>query len=521
MIKIALIADIHGNLPALDSVLQHSRNRQAVDKILNLGDMTGYGPYPDEVVRWSQSEQVVNILGNYDQKVISKEHKAADWKSVTNADKRLMFRWTSQALSQLSQDYLNTLPEKRDLQIESVNLLMAHGSPTSISEHLRRDTLKKRLAELAEMTDARLILVGHSHEPFAREVNGAWFINPGSIGRIDDGDPRASYAILEIDDDKISFGHFRVPYNIMKAVKAVRSAGLPEVFNQVLQQGRNYNHVVKFIGRNPKPGGLEPCGRITLLTDFGLKDHFVGVMKGVIANIAPQAMITDISHQVRPQNIFEGANLLSQALDWFPPGTIHVAVIDPGVGTDRHAIAARIGDHFFVAPDNGLLTLCIQQAALAGAAIEIFKLTQSQFWLPTPGSTFHGRDIFSPVAAHLTNGIPLEKFGEPIDKIIELEVTVPQQTATGWQAEVGMIDVFGNLITNIDADQINEHRDYLKIKIKNTIIDGITRAYGEKPPGSIIAIVDSTDNLAISIVNGNAAQTLGVEIGTPVEIFFI
>ncbi len=522
MIKIALIADIHGNLPALEAVLQHAHNRQAVAKILNLGDMTGYGPFPDEVVRWCQSETVVNILGNYDQKVISKGHKTADWKAVTNADKRLMFRWTNQALSQQSQDFLITLPEKRDLQIESLKLLTAHGSPASISEHLRKDTLTKRLAELTEMTEAQIILVGHSHEPFAREVDGTWFINPGSIGRIDDGDPRASYAILEIDGDQFSFEHFRVPYNIMRAVKAIRAAGLPEVFSQILRQGRNYNHVVKFLGRNSKPESLEPCRRITLLTDFGVKDHFVGVMKGVIANIAPQAKMIDISHQVRPQNIYEGANLLAQAAGWFPPGTVHMAVIDPGVGTDRHALAARIDDQFYIAPDNGLLTHCIQQAASVGKVIEIIKLNQPQYWLPTPGITFHGRDIFSPAAAHLANGIPLEKLGEPIalDKITKLAIPVPQRTASGWQAEVVMMDVFGNLNTNLESNLINELKGHLEIKIKNTIIEGITQAYADKPPGSVIALIDSTGNLAISIVNGNAAQTLDVEIGTPVEICF-
>ncbi len=232
---------------------------------------------------------------------------------------------------------------------------------------------------------------------------------------------------------------------------------MPEIVTQVFRQGRDYDHVLAQFGPEPDPEELEPCGQLSLLTDFGLQDHFVGVMKGVIHEIAPQTDIVDISHQIQPQNVTQAARMLAEAAPYFSAGTVHVAVVDPGVGTSRRAIAAHIGKHFFVAPDNGLLTLLIDQAKSAGEPVRIVHLDQSRYWLPDPSHSFHGRDIFAPIGAHLVNGIPVEKLGTLITDPVRLPLPQPIQTESGWEAEVVMVDVFGNLSANLAGDLLLKH----------------------------------------------------------------
>ena len=518
--KIALIADIHGNLDALQAVLRHARNHGASQTILNLGDLTGYGPHPEQVVQWSKNDRTINILGNYDKKVINKSHRKSGWDVVKNGDKRAMFAWTYQALSKTSRKYLQELPETRVVEYENIWILMSHGSPESISEHLGPETSKERFAELAEKYDADIILCGHSHQAFAKNVDDVLFINPGSVGRLDDGDPRASYAILEIDNGEVAVQFHRVPYNIMSAVRAIRRAGLPEIFAQVIRLGVNYKVVKSEFAHQLEHPTLEPNGTLTLLTDFGIQDHFIGVMKGVISGIAPHINTINITHQVRPQNIAHGARLLSASLPYFSPGTVHVTVVDPGVGTKRRAIAAQIGEHFFVAPDNGLLTPILQEAEKSAKTIEIISLTQSKYWLPEPSTSFHGRDIFAPVGAHLANGIPLSRLGEKIDDPVLLEMSQPKPQEDGWLGEIVMVDVFGNLSTNIKAGMLKEKDESLVVKIQNQTIPGITRTFGDAKPGDLIATIDSSGALAISVVNGNAAKRLNADIGTRVEVTF-
>jgi hypothetical protein len=516
--KITLIADIHGNLPALEAVLRHALSQNAAQTILNLGDLTGYGPFPEQVVRWSKNNRTINILGNYDKKVLSKFHRKSGWEAVKNEDKRAMFAWTYRALSKSSLKYLRSLPETRLVKQEGINILMTHGSPESISEHLGPNTPEDRFASLAENSNADIILFGHSHQPFSKEVKDVLFINPGSVGRLDDGDPRASYAVLELDQGEIAVEFFRVSYDIMSAVRAIRFAGLPEVFAQVIRQGLNYNDVQTLLGDYIKNPPLEPNGTLTLLTDFGIQDHFVGVMKGVISDIGPQIKTIDISHQVRPQNIHHGARMLTATVPYFSPGTVHVAVVDPGVGTDRRAIAAQIGDHFFVTPDNGLLTPLLKEAKSSGKQIEIFRLVQSKYWLPDPSTSFHGRDIFAPVGAHLANGLPINKLGERIEDPVLLEMAEPKQKEDGWVGEVVIVDVFGNLSTNLSSDLLNQNFDGLVVTIKNERIQGLTKTFGDAKPGELIATIDSSGFLAISVVNGNASQMLEADIGTRVQV---
>lgn len=516
--KLTLIADVHGNLPALEAVLRHARAQGAAQKILNLGDLTGYGPYPEEVVQWSRSPQVVSILGDYDQKVLSKKHRKAKWKHVKTADKRNMFSWTHHALSKGARKFLLALPESRTLSLEGVKILLTHGSPGSPQDYLGPDTPQEHLVELAARIDASVVLSGHTHQAFSRRVENVLFVNPGTVGRPDDGDPRASYAILEIANGEVKVQHYRIPYNIMAAVHGLRRAGLPEIFTQVVRQGLNYNDVAAVIVDSRGPAALEPSGAVTFLTDFGLKDHFVGVMKGVIAEIAPHARLIDISHQVRPQSVVEGARLLAEAVPYFSAGTVHVVVVDPGVGTTRRGLAARIGDHFFVAPDNGLLTLLLEKARGEGEVIKLFSLTNPAYWLPQISMSFHGRDIFAPAAAHLVNGMPINNLGEEIDDPHLLSLARPQPTQGGWRAEVMMVDWFGNISTNLQGSTLPEDKENIIVKIGETTIHGLTQAFGDGEPGDLIAMIDSTGHLAVAEVNGNAAERLNVHVGAPVFV---
>ncbi len=516
--KLTLLSDIHGNLPALQAVLRHARGRSAAEQILNMGDAIGYGPFPDEVVQEMRAIQWTSILGNYDKKAVDKQHKADGWAQITTADKRAMFDWTYHALSKRARKMLRALPEARRLTVAGKTLLMTHGSPASHTEHLLPDTPQSRFEALAEMADADIVLCGHSHQAFTRQAGGVLFINPGSVGRPDDGDPRAGYATLTINGDDLTVEHFRVPYDIMASVRGLRRSGLPLVFTEVLRQGMNYNDVVAQFGREVDPAELDPCGTVTLLTDFGLQDHFIGVMKGVIAEIAPQAQVIDISHQVRPQDIRDGARMLAEAAPYFPPGTVHVAVVDPGVGTQRRAVAARIGDQFYVAPDNGLLTPLLEAAEAKGEVVTLVGLDRPQFWLPNPSNSFHGRDIFSPAGAHLVNGLPLNVIGTPITDPVRIETPSPVRTGQGWEAEVIWVDVFGNLSTNLREDQLPADLSAVTIRIGDEILHGVAQTFANAEPGSLTALIDSSGHLAVAVVNGSAAERLGVGLGAKVII---
>ena len=256
---------------------------------------------------------------------------------------------------------------------------------------------------------------------------------------------------------------------------------------------------------------------ITLLTDFGLKDGNVGVMKGVIWKISPEARIADLSHLIPPQDVREGALILSRSVPYFPSGTIHVAVVDPGVGTTRRPIAVRLGEHFFILPDNGLITLLLEQAEAASDIIEIVHLNRPQFWLPQVSHVFHGRDIFAPCAAHLANGGMLNEMGTPIHDPVRLKFPIPTQVEHGLHGEVIHIDHFGNLSTSIRRQHLGEPPS-VRVRLGGVEIVGLVQTFGEKPVGELVALYGSTDYLIISMVNGSAAQKLGVNVGDPVEV---
>jgi hypothetical protein len=256
---------------------------------------------------------------------------------------------------------------------------------------------------------------------------------------------------------------------------------------------------------------------VTLITDFGLKDGNVGVMKGVILRYAPAAQIVDLSHLIAPQDIREAALILVRSAPYFPPGTVHVVVVDPGVGTSRRPVAVRLGEQYFVGPDNGVITLFLEHAERAGWQVQAVWLDQPQFWLAEVSDVFHGRDIFAPVAAQLAAGVLLENLGTPINDLQRLDLPRPEPTPTGWRGQVIHLDHFGNISTNLHREHLLPGRQ-VTVRLAGVQIAGLVRTFGERPAGELIALFGSTGSLFVAEVNGNAARRLAVRLGDPVEV---
>ena len=263
---------------------------------------------------------------------------------------------------------------------------------------------------------------------------------------------------------------------------------------------------------------------ITLLTDFGLSDVYVGVLKGAIAQVNPQLTIIDLTHQIPPQNIAAGRFCLMSAYPYFPTGTVHIAVVDPGVGSSRRGVAVECANCVLVGPDNGLFSGVLSQEN----AIAAVELTNPEYWrTPQPSSTFHGRDIFATVGAHLASGVPLEKLGRAIDPdtLVRSHLPTCTLTADGVDGYIQYIDYFGNLITNIPGTLVagkswsvaiagakadNEsHRDF-------TISSG--KSYSSAEQGNLIALVGSHGWLEIAIYGGNAQAFLGIDWNAKVQV---
>jgi S-adenosylmethionine hydrolase len=256
---------------------------------------------------------------------------------------------------------------------------------------------------------------------------------------------------------------------------------------------------------------------ITLLTDFGLTDSYVGIMKGVIYRIASPVQITDITHSISPQNVLEGSLVLKRAYRYFPEDSIHVAVVDPGVGTHRRPLAAKIGSHYFVCPDNGLLTAVLEEAEQAGLPVHLVHLDQPRYWLSKVSNVFHGRDIFAPAAAHLATGVPLEALGSPVTDPQRLDIPQPQPIEGGWRGQIIQIDHFGNLEANFSGDDLQKMGP-VQVQIAGITLPGLVHTFGEGRPGELVAMIDSSDFLSICVVNGSAAQHLNVGLGEPVIV---
>ena len=262
---------------------------------------------------------------------------------------------------------------------------------------------------------------------------------------------------------------------------------------------------------------------ITLMTDFGIKDGNVGVMKGVIWGICPTAQISDLSHMIPAQNIREAAYILARSVPYFPKGSVHVVVVDPGVGTQRRPMAAKIGDWFYIGPDNGTITGLLERAEQEGWQRTFVELKEKKYWLQTISYVFHGRDIFSPVAAHLASGVSLHDLGTAFADPVRLELAKPQQTQSGWRGEVTHIDHFGNISTNIRLEQLGEamtRKETILVRLNEQAIHGMVNTFGERSVGELIALIGSTGNLGIAVVNGNAQQRLGTRVGDVVEVVY-
>lgn len=271
---------------------------------------------------------------------------------------------------------------------------------------------------------------------------------------------------------------------------------------------------------------------IVLLTDFGLSDPYAGVMKGVILNLNPQAQLVDLTHSIQPQNVRQAAFALMNSYRYFPEGTIFLVVVDPGVGTDRRPIAVRAGGYIFVAPDNGVLSYVLHEWNDYVA----FELTNQQYQLSDVSFTFHGRDIFAPAAAHISQGIAVETFGAQLTDVMVLPAPELVLNEGQWIGEVVHIDHFGNVITSLGQLRWLEDRltlmprlgdfftavsiqpESCRLVLNGHTVEGIQRAYGDVERGTLLSMVGSNGYLEVAINQGHAASRLDVEIGDQVTL---
>ncbi|MGR3294487.1 MAG: SAM hydrolase/SAM-dependent halogenase family protein [Candidatus Scalindua sp.] len=252
---------------------------------------------------------------------------------------------------------------------------------------------------------------------------------------------------------------------------------------------------------------------ITLITDFGLQDGYIGVMKGVMANINPSANVIDISNTIAAHDIFQAACVLNNSYNYFPKGTIHMVVVDPGVGSDRKIICLKTEDYLFLAPDNGVLSFVIAKEE----SPSIREITNGKFFLPTISNTFHGRDVFAPVAAHLSKGVNHKELGERIDKVNKIDLPKPILSTDGkLTAEIIYVDSFGNLITNVNKEVIDRMKvgtERVLITMGRRRINGICSSYTDVGDNEALAIFGSSGYLEISVNLGSAGDVLKLKKG--------
>ena len=255
---------------------------------------------------------------------------------------------------------------------------------------------------------------------------------------------------------------------------------------------------------------------IALLSDFGSRDHYVGTMKGVILGICPDATLVDISHDIPPHDVMEGALQLSACARYFPAGTIFVAVVDPGVGSRRRGIAVDTGDYRFVGPDNGLFTQILAELPLKKAV----ELTERRYGRPTVSRTFEGRDRFAPAAAWLAKGIQLPALGRAAADLHRLEIPIAEIGETSINGAVLRIDRFGNLVTNVDRKVFERFASgrQVQVSVGGRSVERLVATYAEIPAGEVCALFGSTDHLEVAANSGSAADRLGLDRGALVEI---
>ncbi len=252
---------------------------------------------------------------------------------------------------------------------------------------------------------------------------------------------------------------------------------------------------------------------ITLTTDFGTRDWFVGTMKGVVLGLAPRAAIVDITHEIPAGDIRAGAFALAAGCRFFPKGTIHVAVVDPGVGGARKAIAVQTANYFFVGPDNGVLSWALAKEKIKS----VRRLENTNYFLQPVSHTFHGRDIFAPVAAHLSRGTPIRKFGPAQKDFVRLPWPRPRARHNRIEGEVVFVDRFGNAITNIENEDLNARRE-LEIFTGRKRLCQAKAFYQSVPEGQAVAVAGSSGFLEIAVNGGSAAKRFGLKIGDRVSV---
>jgi S-adenosylmethionine hydrolase len=254
---------------------------------------------------------------------------------------------------------------------------------------------------------------------------------------------------------------------------------------------------------------------ITLTTDFGMESPYVAAMKGVILDINPRARLVDLSHEIPPQDIRYAALFLAASLPYFPAWSLHVVVIDPGVGTERALLYVELGKLRLLVPDNGCWT-GLQR--LTGSRPSVIRLAEPAFWRQPVSATFHGRDILAPVAGHLSLGIDPNRLGPPAFEWVQLPTRLPKVEAGRVIGEVQFVDHFGNLLTNIPAEAIQGLSRPLRIAVGDCIIDREVTTYGQAEPGTPVFLISSTGLLEIAISQGNAAEALHLQLGTQVTV---
>ena len=255
---------------------------------------------------------------------------------------------------------------------------------------------------------------------------------------------------------------------------------------------------------------------IALLSDFGTRDHYAGTMKGVMIGICPDVTLVDITHEITPHDVVEGALQLAASYRYFPAGTIFLAIVDPGVGSLRRGIAAEAGDYRFVAPDNGVLTAVFREVPPK----RVVELTERRYARPTVSRTFEGRDRFAPAAAWLAKGIQLSALGRPVTNYHQLEIPQADANETRLAGVVMLVDRFGNLVTNIDRRTFETftHGQPVALQVAGHAVAGVVATYADIRAGEVCALFGSTEHLEFAVNGGSAAAALGVTRGAGVEI---
>ncbi len=253
---------------------------------------------------------------------------------------------------------------------------------------------------------------------------------------------------------------------------------------------------------------------VTLLTDFGLEDEYAGVMKGVIHSINPASTIIDLCHQIPPGDIERAGWLLAWSWSYFPKGTVHVVVVDPGVGSTRRVLAVPHRGHCFLAPDNGVLT----QALTGARRVQAYSVKNRKFFLPHVSNTFHGRDIFAPVAAHLSSGLDPRQLGHRVSSLKRLSLRSAGHRRGGWVGQVIQWDRFGNAVTNLPGKPLKRSKVSFEVRVQGYRIQGLQRSYSSATEGIPMAIIGSRGLLEIAINGGSAIRDLGLSIGDRVEV---